>query len=44
VQKDRASPSILLHPPDLIGGDKLTALNFFPVWFVSEKKARVSAK
>jgi peptidoglycan-N-acetylglucosamine deacetylase len=36
------SPSFLLHPLDLIGGDKLTALSFFPgMDLSSEKKARV---
>jgi peptidoglycan-N-acetylglucosamine deacetylase len=36
------SVSFLLHPTDLIGGDKLTALNFFPgMNLASEKKAVV---
>jgi hypothetical protein len=36
------SPSFLLHPTDLIGGDKLSSLSFFPgMDIASEKKARV---
>jgi hypothetical protein len=36
------SPSFLLHPLDLIGGDKLTALSFFPgMDLSSEKKSQV---
>ena len=39
------SPSFLLHPLDLIGGDKLTALSFFPgMDLPSEKKAQVFCK
>ena len=39
------SPSFLLHPLDLIGGDKLTALSFFPgMDLPSEKKAHVFCK
>ncbi|MEE4605290.1 MAG: hypothetical protein V2J65_28690, partial [Desulfobacteraceae bacterium] len=36
------SPSFLLHPLDLIGGDKLTALGFFPgMELPSERKKQV---
>jgi hypothetical protein len=39
------SPSFLLHPTDLIGGDKLTALDFFPGMDIpSKKKAQVFSK
>jgi hypothetical protein len=39
------TPSFLLHPLDLIGGDKLTALSFFPgMDLPSEKKAEVFRK
>ena len=39
------SPSFLLHPLDLVGGDKLTALSFFPgMDLSSEEKERVFRK
>jgi hypothetical protein len=39
------APSFLLHPLDLIGGDKLTALSFFPgMGLASEEKSRAFCK
>ena len=39
------SPSYLLHPLDLIGGDKLTALAFFPgMDLPSDHKTKVFIK
>ena len=38
----RTQPSFLLHPLDLIGGDKISQLDFFPGMHISsEKKTRV---
>jgi hypothetical protein len=34
----QTSPSFLLHPLDLIGGDQLATLSFFPGMDVSSKK------